>query len=606
MFTYSIHITPFDYPVTLNDSGAKVVWEEDENGVIFRKRLDGNFTFNRTGNTTIYDKIMDLTYCEQGVLTCTDIEGNIVQGSFMKKDLTISEDKCFIGIKFDKFDEYECIDTIKDKQINILATFSGQPELMAYTATVQYNKTYEYIPCYGVANRVSTFDAISGWSGLAPAHDMPYDVFGDCIAESLLWRFYQNEYTLSGGYTPGGINTFNVTTLWVRETRLVARTGGTESSTPVVSIYECDDYAWQYIGEVTLHGIVFDKFARQVDLDDFNDVGSPYALNSVFTIRATLTACNYISKDYDHCRKLNEVIAMIIFDCFETGVFESDFFKNTTNPISGKDLTNILIAQKSDCIGITSDPARIGNIKFSSLMKYLNAMFNVYWAIDNNGDLRIEHKYYWDNNQSYSNYPTGSNTVDIDLPAIYPMCLYGTNEYTFENNIPIRETFKFMEAWSFDFIGRDIDYSACIKKGNNIDHSAAEFTTEVDPVALDTFASKEGFCLFHCDPDGIVYQEEGMLSGTINSNMHLSWANLHYYYWKYDRYLPSGIMNGVETAFTVRPLKYQKQIVFPYCFGEFDPQRLIRTGLGDGIVKSAEFSFKTNWITVELKYKDIL
>jgi len=600
MFTYSIYIAPGYYNVLLNDTAAKVVWEKDENGVIFRKRLDGTFTLNRTGNESVFDKIMDLTYCEQGILTCTDSAGNIVQGSFMKKDLTISEDKCLIGIKFEKYDEYECLDAIKDKEVNILATYSNQAQLDAYTATVQYNKTYEYLPCYGVATRVSSFNTNTGWTGLGQSHQIPYDVFTDCASGSL-WRFYQNSYLLSGVYTDGGQNTFNVTTLLVREIKLIPQLGGVTSATPVPTAYDCDDYPWEYIGTVTKNSIVFDKFARIVDIDDVDKVGTIFAINEEYILRATLSACNYVSKSFTRCRKLNEVINMMIFDCFPDG-FESEFFKSSTNPISGKDLSNILIAQKSDCIGTTSDPARIGNLKFSNLMQYLNAMFNVFWAIDGNGKLRIEHKKYWDNNGSYN----GSNTVDVDLTAIYPQSLYGTNEYTFESNLPIRETFKFMEAWSYDFIGKDIDYSNCIKKGEAIDYTASEFTTEVDPVALDTYASKEGFCLFHCDPYGVAYQEEGQLSGVVNTNVHLSWANLHYNYWRYDRYLPSGLMNGVETAFTVRPLKYQSKIIFPYCYGDFNPQTLVRTRLGDGIVRTAEFSFKTNWITIELQYRDLL
>jgi hypothetical protein len=63
-------------------------------------------------------------------------------------------------------------------------------------------------------------------------------------------------------------------------------------------------------------------------------------------------------------------------------------------------------------------------------------------------------------------------------------------------------------------------------------------------------------------------------------------------------------MNNETQDFTVRPLKYQKEISFPYCYGLFDPQKLIKTNLGDGIVKSASFSFRTNFITVELEYID--
>jgi len=79
MFKYSIYITPFDYNVALNVTAAKVVWDKDENGVIFRKRLDGTFSFNRSNNESIFDRIMAFTYCDKGILTCTDSANNIIQ-----------------------------------------------------------------------------------------------------------------------------------------------------------------------------------------------------------------------------------------------------------------------------------------------------------------------------------------------------------------------------------------------------------------------------------------------------------------------------------------------------------------------------------------------
>jgi hypothetical protein len=169
-----------------------------------------------------------------------------------------------------------------------------------------------------------------------------------------------------------------------------------------------------------------------------------------------------------------------------------------------------------------------------------------------------------------------------------------------------------MEAWNVDFTGLPISYEGCIITGDEISHSASEITTDIDPNFLFSEASKEGFCMFHCnstpESDGtyLIKPAIGKISNLEYKNAHLSWANLHDAYWKYGRYLPQGKMNGQDTAFSIRPLKYQKEISFPYCFGDFKPQRLIRTYLGDGIVKTASFSFKTNDITVSLEYIDII
>lgn len=123
MFTYYIHIDPFDYTVQLQDSDAKIVFEKQT--ILFRKRIDGTFSLNRSGNEPLFDKLKALTFCETGTLSVSDNSGMIIQGTFMKKDLSISEAKCLISIKFDKLDEYSCLDGIQDKEFNILANYDG-------------------------------------------------------------------------------------------------------------------------------------------------------------------------------------------------------------------------------------------------------------------------------------------------------------------------------------------------------------------------------------------------------------------------------------------------------------------------------------------------
>jgi hypothetical protein len=594
---YSIYIEPNTYIVKLNDSDGKIVYEKDNNSVAFRKRLDGKFSFSRSTQIECFDRLMALTFCENGVITVTENSGEIAQGIFMKKDLTISESLCEIEIKFDKKDQYSCLDKIADKEFNILATYFNYPELQAATASVYYDKQYQYLVCSGTTTVNNSFSTIYGWTNLNHAYEVPY--FTTLCTDGDYWNFYENTYTLSGAYTAGGPNTFFVETKWFREIKLIAKSGGSTGTPPVPTMLPCDIHAWNFIDEITLHGIVFDRFARSAEIGSVNKVGTLFSLDEPFILRTTLADCAYLYKDFTRCRRLTDVINAMIYECFPNGMV-SEFFQSAINPISGRDLRNILLAQKSDCIGTTSDPARKGIITFKNLMLYLYAEFQVLYAVDSDGNFRIEHKKYWDNNGSY----TVANSVDIDLTVIYPQCLIGTNEYSFESSLPIRENFKFMESWSYDFIGRDIDYSDCITTGDTISYSASEITTEVDPTLLDSLASKEGFCMFHCDQDGFVIKETGALTDVEISNAHLSWANLHDSYWKYGRYLPSGKMNGETTDFDVRPLKYQKPVDFPYCFGEFNPNRLIRTNLGDGGLKKASYSFKTQWITVELEYID--
>ena len=161
-----------------------------------------------------------------------------------------------------------------------------------------------------------------------------------------------------------------------------------------------------------------------------------------------------------------------------------------------------------------------------------------------------------------------------------------------------------MEAWNIDFIGTDLEYDNCVTSGNTDVYGAELFTTDLDFTFIDTDASKEGFVVVHCDPSNIVYREVGKLSGIESNNAHLSWANLQHYYWNQNRPLPTGKMNNQTTNFTMnRKLRKQVHITFPYCLADFDPSYLIRTTQGDGEVESAEYSFKTGQVKVQLIYE---
>ncbi len=602
MYRYEIYIDPVNYVANLIVNDGKIVWEKKDNGIIFRKRLDGKFSLNRTGNELLFDKLMSITFCESGMLSIYDSTGLIAQAGFSKKSLSISEDKCRIDIKFEKYDEYSNVYSILEKEVNMLEMPIGIKTAISSdinsTTQIEYNVILGLIigQFVDVLNRIHnpTTEEWSGWNG---------------ELELAQWGFKSNVSSYPITTDPNEIVYVPVVTTYVRQIIYVERVGEEQSPTPTNTGSGCDTYSWvfdSYNADTNL-----DKFVRKVFVDNFTS--STTLSNGIYThsyLGELQSDCYSATNRYSRCRKLNDVIKELLLPYFTD--FESIFFKTNINPISGKDLSNILISQKSDCIGTTTDPAIKANVTLKGILSMLQNMFDVYWAIDENGKFRIEHKKYWDNNGSY----TVANDVDIDLTVVYPIALIGTNEYSFEENIPIREKFTFMESWRTDFIGKDIDYSECIVSGETIEYSVPNVTTDISQYLLSAYASKEGFCLFHCfsENTGVVgeensfkvIEEKGELSNIIYENAHLSWANLHEYYWKYDRYLPYGKMNDKQTDFEVRPLKYQKSISFPYCVSEFNPKKLIKTNLGNGIVRSASFSFKTNFITVELEYIDNL
>jgi hypothetical protein len=360
------------------------------------------------------------------------------------------------------------------------------------------------------------------------------------------------------------------------------------------------EFYFEFIEQVEINGYNYNKYARKVDnlvwAGGYGGGGITWKLTSYYGLNKIRTLTR--------ARRLNDILRHFATEMNCT--LSSQFFTSPVNPVSGRDLSNILVEQKSDCIfeegHEPSDPATLGIITFKSLMEQLWAMFQVTWVIENNV-LYIEHIVFFRFNLSYSpNYVPG-----LDLNVYYPIALAGTRSFTYRSDIPIREKFSFMESWNIDFIGTDIHYTNCLLDGQTITYSAGLVTTDIDPIYLDNEASKDGFCFFHCDDYNRVISEVGYLSGITSQNAHLSWANLHASYWRKNRPLLIGYVNNelIGLEYPRQNLKKQDPFEFPFCVENFgaivnDP---VATTLGNGEIESAEYSFKSGNIKIELTYE---
>jgi hypothetical protein len=266
-------------------------------------------------------------------------------------------------------------------------------------------------------------------------------------------------------------------------------------------------------------------------------------------------------------------------------------------------LTRMTIAQKSDIINPTSSGAATkGMITFEKLEKIWRELFNAYWFIDANDNLRIEHISYFQKTVGYD--------TTISPNAIYNIA---KRKYSYDKSkMPKVERFKFSEALQTDMVGADIWYdSICVDQDS--DSNVKERGT-ADFLTCDLYnifqnpgdINKQGFVLMANTFDGVNYQvdsEQGKISNLIIQNGHLSWANLHHNYHKYNRVLLQGYMNLVVTNFiTAIKAKKQSEIVIQLCCDEeFEPSNyLVKTDLGDGIVDEADYSTRSNRVSATI------
>jgi len=602
---YDIQINKIHYTPNWIDNKSKIAWEKGDNGLNFKKKLEGTFVFNRSNNEALYDMISIIDHCSVGYISILDENDVLIATSvFNKRDIIYNQDRCNISIK-PRYYERSNIDAISEKDYNII-----NDQIPMYSVTYATGFQFEFRECF----------ATDVFLGLTIGDDCYPEVLTNdfpitkalCTGLHSTFSFYAQENTITSNLDPFcDTPLWDIKTTYFRETKLILRAVDPDPvNSPNPPPQGDSIYPFEFVEEVSINGINSNKYARNVDLSIGVNV---YTSGFVRWYRSSYYGYNE-TRTITRARKLMDILEHFSTELGCTAI-SSQFFNNNVNPKSFADLTNILIAQKSDCIfdaGIEpSDPATLGIITFKQLMDFLWAMFQVTWVIQDE-ILYIEHINYFRFNFSYA----PNATVGIDLTVYYPSVLKGSRIYSYDENLPIREKFKFMEAWNIDFRGTDIEYTNCLREGSTDTYSADLITTDLDPTYLDNEASKDGFCLFHCiEVETIiagvynyeVISEVGRLSGISSPNAHLSWANLHSNYWNSNRPLPTGILNNVEIAFSApnRKLKLQNAIEFPFCVENVDEivNDLIRTTMGDGEITSAEYDLKTGNLKVELSYE---
>lgn len=275
-------------------------------------------------------------------------------------------------------------------------------------------------------------------------------------------------------------------------------------------------------------------------------------------------------------------------------------------------LDGLVIYQKSD-IKPTTDPAPVGNLTFNELMEMLKNIFNVDWFVSYEQYLdetegliwrnvfRIEHLRFWEEGH-----------VDTDLTTLdNGRWDHKKNKFSYDmDNMPSTERFRWMEAWDVDFWGRDIIYDRIATRNrykDNVLERTLPVTTDLSFI-ISNFdrVSNDGWVLLCVNDANEVVVEEGKLSQVQTVNAHLSWANLHYNYWRWGRVIETGNMNGSDYIFESYQRKIkQVEMTYPDCCDGFDPMAWKRTEMGDGEVREATYRLIDGTVKSVFFYLDV-
>lgn len=283
------------------------------------------------------------------------------------------------------------------------------------------------------------------------------------------------------------------------------------------------------------------------------------------------------------------------------------------NPLTGIAQT-LLITPKSNVISSGYDqPAQKAPITLRNVLDMLRDCYCCYWYIDADNRFRIEHIQYFKQGGSYS----GTPTIGIDLPAMRVSrnnkdWSFASNQFKYDKpEMTSRYQFGWMDEVTELFEGFPIDIPAKYIDQSKIEEiRVSQFTSDVDYILLQPGdISKDGFVLLSAREytqaalEGqyfLPYYTFSLGYPVALQNGYAAFVYLQDYY-AYD--MPALIYNVgsvTKVAAGVKKLKSQT-ISFP-ALTDPDMVRLIRTGLGNGVIEKLSINLSSRNAEATLKY----
>lgn len=295
----------------------------------------------------------------------------------------------------------------------------------------------------------------------------------------------------------------------------------------------------------------------------------------------------------------------------------------------------LAITPKSNVLkGDYDQPARKAPITFESLMGMLRDLYHLYWFIDDNRRLRIEHATWFVNGGSYEPYSGGTQ---IDLSAFGVTDLYNKKRtgywqgvFDFNTAEAVRRIeLDFAEDGTEFFSGLSVDIlNSYVKEAGVDSKSVSNFTADIDLMRIEPSRySQDGFAvLAYVDYEIIkevpVYNPNVPIIGAVkvtdeNEESRNAYINNLFASWLYCQHFlmgdlsgdeikqslqMSGLPNGdeLDEVYGLALLKKQK-IQYPF---ENDPDTVehITTYVGEGVPEDFEVDALTRTVKATISF----
>lgn len=178
----------------------------------------------------------------------------------------------------------------------------------------------------------------------------------------------------------------------------------------------------------------------------------------------------------------------------------STFLYGDTNPVSG-DRWRLYMTQKTNILkGEYSEPAMKAETSLSQILRMLRDVFGLYWFIDGDNRLRIEHISWFLRGGSYQ---SDIREVGYDLTTMLNVrngkpWSYGQGELTYEKeSMPAQYKYGWMDETTAGFSGLPVNILSPVSEQGKIEEiDISGYTSDVDYMLLNPSAcSEDGFAL---------------------------------------------------------------------------------------------------------------
>jgi hypothetical protein len=279
-------------------------------------------------------------------------------------------------------------------------------------------------------------------------------------------------------------------------------------------------------------------------------------------------------------------------DGFPSGAYPAGAGNNYVTGFTNK-LDNVVMAMANEVCNVGTTTVDRPEWSWNDLMEVLHNTFNTWWYIDENGDVRVEHIYFW---ELYFGTSYDLTTIDTGRWIVNS----SKYDYTVEE-MPKEEVWNWSEHWN-DFDPENITYYGCYLPGKTRyvkEYSLSNLTNDIEYVAPGTsnlatsptacsvipssdymflrcitraaavalgYGTKFGYPVPAC-ADYVVWWSRYVVDGNDHLNAHLSPANLLVNYWMHDRPLWTGYISEIgDVAFesTWKTFR-QMELMFPVC-----------------------------------------